>query len=519
MAHFAPRVRHDDEEETVTRPLLRPARWMVPRPRLQTDLSIDLEPITEPRGSLPDFSDDEWISTNELPRPPSSFDTTITLPRHAPQRMADRPLPLVKRVSLPPRAPLPRRAPSRPALPPVPAFTRPIVIENAPVPLQRPRVPAAPVRVPTPPAAPASHVIRIPDPVRTRDSLAEIEVREDLRVDWAQMDVLVTSPIASESPYRPRQETLRGIEAAPQPAPRAPEPPPAPPTVVIDPRAERISHVELRAPVSEVPAFAVPAMPYPVPRRQRSLAELWRSAKGDAWTAFLMLPIAVSVVSIVVLTLTAFASSPGSAAGSANRRVVTATDPSGAEITTGTAFVDGVAKCQSLPCALDLPEGQHWITVAAPGFDAPGARAIAIGEAGPEQIDFVLSPSRPVAAPRAEEPPIAAAALPPIEPSPSPDPAPAPRSAPPRNAGPTPLAAEPTVIRPIARVGGPARLNINSVPASNVVLDGRPLGRTPKLGVPVEPGAHTVVFVNGKKRVVQSAVVAPGKTAVIAARL
>jgi hypothetical protein len=325
---------------------------------------------------------------------------------------------------------------------------------------------------------------------------------------------------------------MRGIALVPQQAPiiqyapEPPPPPPAPPTVVIDPRAERISQVDLRPPISEIPAFAVPA-PRPVSApRQKSLKELWRAAKGDAWTAFLMLPIAVSVVSIVVLTVTALASSPSGAAGSANRRVVTASDPSGVEVTTGTAFVDGVAKCQSLPCALDLPDGTHWITVAAPGFDAPGARAVVIGEEGPEQIDFVLAPSTPIAAaaPVQTSAPIVEAPLAQLAPPPAPEPARAPSYAAPEPSpvyepAPTPLPAERAVVRPVERAAGSSRLNINSIPASNVVLDGRPLGRTPKLGVSVEPGPHTVVFVNGKKRVVQSTVVKPGKTAVVAARL
>lgn len=39
-------------------------------------------------------------------------------------------------------------------------------------------------------------------------------------------------------------------------------------------------------------------------------------------------------------------------------------------------------------------------------------------------------------------------------------------------------------------------LNINSIPVSQVILDGRPLGTTPKLGVSVSAGKHTVVFVH-----------------------
>jgi serine/threonine-protein kinase len=47
-----------------------------------------------------------------------------------------------------------------------------------------------------------------------------------------------------------------------------------------------------------------------------------------------------------------------------------------------------------------------------------------------------------------------------------------------------------------ASAGGQAFLNINSIPASSVILDGKPIGSTPKLKFPVSAGSHSVVFVN-----------------------
>jgi hypothetical protein len=43
---------------------------------------------------------------------------------------------------------------------------------------------------------------------------------------------------------------------------------------------------------------------------------------------------------------------------------------------------------------------------------------------------------------------------------------------------------------------GQAFLNINSIPASSVILDGKPIGSTPKLKYPVSAGSHSVLFVN-----------------------
>ena len=65
-----------------------------------------------------------------------------------------------------------------------------------------------------------------------------------------------------------------------------------------------------------------------------------------------------------------------------------------------------------------------------------------------------------------------------------------------------------------------ARLNVNSIPVSNVLVDGRPVGQTPVLGLKVKPGAHSVVFISPDgKRVVRSTVVGAGRTATVAARL
>ena len=493
MAPFAPSPMPDDEE-TVTRPLLRPAAFMLPRvpkpprvprlprPAMSTDVSIELEPLTEPKGALPDLScEEDWATTSPMSRG-SRAETTITRPRRPPPSL---PVPLVKRI------PEPRKS----SLPPVPAFTRPKQSSLPPIPAFT-RAPSQP-----PPKRSSSLPPAIRIPSTTEASVAEIEIREDLRVDWPSLDVVPTNPLPA---YRPRMETVRGIE---RPASSAPPPPPSM--------------------NSDVGAFALSA-PRHEPRaitKKSSFKKLWRAARTDAWTALLMLPIAVSLVSIVVLGVTALASSGGD---SANRRVVTVSDANGFALSSATVFVDGAAKCQAVPCALDLPEGTHWVTVAALGYDAPPARAVTTGAEGPKQIDFVLAPRGVAPAPVYQPPaaPLAAALAPPPVREPAPEPAPAPEPEPEpapvakSYSAPAPAPARapaPTLVRSVP--AGGARLNINSVPASNVVLDGRPLGRTPQIGISVSPGPHTVVFINGKKRVVRSTNVGAGKTAVVAAKL
>lgn len=71
---------------------------------------------------------------------------------------------------------------------------------------------------------------------------------------------------------------------------------------------------------------------------------------------------------------------------------------------------------------------------------------------------------------------------------------------------------------PPATAGGNGTLNINSIPVSKVVLDGRPLGSTPKVGVSVPAGSHTVVFIHselGKKSVTVQVKAGETKTAAV----
>jgi hypothetical protein len=79
---------------------------------------------------------------------------------------------------------------------------------------------------------------------------------------------------------------------------------------------------------------------------------------------------------------------------------------------------------------------------------------------------------------------------------------------------PAPVAHEPSAPRAAAVAGGEGTLNMNSIPASSVVLDGKPLGSTPQIGITVSAGTHTILFVNadqGFKRQI-SVSVAAGET-------
>ena len=65
-----------------------------------------------------------------------------------------------------------------------------------------------------------------------------------------------------------------------------------------------------------------------------------------------------------------------------------------------------------------------------------------------------------------------------------------------------------------APTGGETALKINSLPASSIVLDGKPIGTTPMAFVPVSPGTHTIMFVNAEQSLKKTITVEvkPGET-------
>ncbi len=85
-----------------------------------------------------------------------------------------------------------------------------------------------------------------------------------------------------------------------------------------------------------------------------------------------------------------------------------------------------------------------------------------------------------------------------------------------------PSSSPPTAAAEPARTAAPTgsgNLNVNSIPVSNVIVDGRPLGPTPKMNVTVSAGSHTVVFVHPQHgRKVRTVTVKPGQTATAAVR-
>jgi hypothetical protein len=179
----------------------------------------------------------------------------------------------------------------------------------------------------------------------------------------------------------------------------------------------------------------------------------------------------------------------------------------------------------------DLPTGTHFISADAPGFSATAARAVAVERGGAATLHIDLVPSTP--APQA-----AVAAKAEAEPT-SVDQLKqelkqeemarrAPHSAPAtarseksekKSSKADKSAKEDAKKTDAGEAVGGGTLNINSIPVANVVLDGRPVGSTPLIGLKVSPGPHSVVFVHPELgRKASGTTVKAGGSATVAVR-
>ncbi|MGK3993384.1 PEGA domain-containing protein [Sorangium sp. So ce1024] len=155
------------------------------------------------------------------------------------------------------------------------------------------------------------------------------------------------------------------------------------------------------------------------------------------------------------------------------------------------------------PVKVDVDPSEGWKLVATKRGYEDFSQAISFDDGQAEKtIRIALSEaSKPEAA--------AAAAVPARAPEPPAAPKPEAPAAAPRAEAP---AAAP------AAAAASGTLNINSIPVSKVVLDGRPLGSTPKVGVSVPAGSHTVLFIHpelGKKSVTVTVKAGETKTAAV----
>jgi hypothetical protein len=242
---------------------------------------------------------------------------------------------------------------------------------------------------------------------------------------------------------------------------------------------------------------------------------------------------------------------------------VTVSGEDGAPLKDLSIVADDVVRCTSSPCKVtDLATGTHFVRVTASGYTATAARAVAVTDDNRPTLHFQLTRiAEPVAAtvrepePAAPEPAEPVAATPAVDldadqasSTPAAAAAPARRASRTRDASPAPRAAKSAVTEntslkaklaeaaeepkskakpaveedeaaPAPAPAALSQLNISSTPSTLIVLDGRPLGKSPISGVKVSPGAHTIVFIGPEgKRKVGTATVKPGATRNIAVK-
>lgn len=561
-------VEMEDGDDTVTKPL---TRENLPRFSLRTGVTfsnVDIEPLTEPVATarrLDGVERDEWSAwtspTTRMNAMPPRSETTVTRPM---LRVSNAPAE-AKQLPPVPQAPRPKlesglrpltRDSEPSALPPVPRVPAPALQSDVPLPRPRPRLASVGLRplaerapaLPTPPMFPveAAPATPAPKPAALPSYLDDVEVAPAFRIDPAP---LATMHTASPPPAAPVSK---------------PSPPPmtisAAPSAVLD-RFESSQHTkrttlppmqhavglpvvqgfqDFPRPLPSLPApslLAAPALrPQPIP---------WLQSMGASKvlsSPFFLLAFAVSLVAMSVLGFAAVASAASESRRAARTRVITASDIAGTSITDATAYVDGSPACTSLPCSVVLKDGAHWITVRAANYDTPPSRAVRTSDKESKSVHFGLTRPSNIPLPAYTSAPVvtvvpvapvAPTALPTVPPAQPAIAAIAPESAPPVAVGqpvaspiapaPAPVAAAPAPLSMVPAPAAPAStdgtLNINSLPVSNVLLDGRPLGQTPKLRVKVKPGNHSVMFIYKGKRTTRGARVGAGESVTVSVRL
>jgi hypothetical protein len=163
-----------------------------------------------------------------------------------------------------------------------------------------------------------------------------------------------------------------------------------------------------------------------------------------------------------------------------------------------------------LPATIEVPAGKQLTLVATKSGYSTYRRTVSF-EDGVAEKAFEITMAE-----GSEEPPAAVAT--PDEPAPSHT---GKAATPGRHAAPAPAHAPAPAPAP-SRVAaqGKAVLNMNSIPVTNVILNGRPIGPTPKVGVQVTPGPQTVVFVHPELgRKVMTGNVGAGETKTFMAKL
>lgn len=159
-----------------------------------------------------------------------------------------------------------------------------------------------------------------------------------------------------------------------------------------------------------------------------------------------------------------------------------------------------------LPINLQIDTSKSHILVASkPGF-ADYRKELRFDDGEAErtfEVSFTTITDQSLVSASNTQTPAAAVAAP--RPTPTPSPA-RPAAAP-----------APAAPKPAAATGG-GTLNVNAIPKANVIVDGIPRGPTPKIGLSVSAGPHTVILVKDGQRITKTVNVKAGQTATVSHR-
>jgi hypothetical protein len=305
-------------------------------------------------------------------------------------------------------------------------------------------------------------------------------------------------PAVEFAPVPVPLRTLKPPRALALPPPPVPKPSPLPPPPKLPLRATPTPMLppppRLPSPPRELPKYdeddsartsVVPVERSLEARRVEAKRPATATMRRRLHHAPVLIGAAVGALLFVAVALTAslLGRSPTATASSAGGLMVTVAGPGGRAIASPSIDVDGARRCEASPCRIaDLGDAVALVSVSAPGFRATAPRAVRVSSSTLGALHVELAPEL------APEPAFAAAAAPEPEPQPAPAPVALPQE-PAKKKG----------ARLLPPKAASAILDLSSTPVAAVVVDGRPLGHTPRLDVSVAPGTHEVVFMHPEK--------------------
>jgi hypothetical protein len=328
-----------------------------------------------------------------------------------------------------------------------------------------------------------------PDKTASADDLEEETVEKADKVAFAP----VPAPL----------RVLRTRKAIAKPAPPAWKPSPLPPLPTPPARATATPMLppppRLPTPLRELPVYdeqdststnVVPVERRASRKRTGRPVTRWRSKHAPVWIGAAVGGVLFVLVAVMASVL---GRSPTATASSAGGVIVTVAGPGGSPVDSPAIDVDGARRCDASPCRISgLGDTVALISISAPGFVATSPRAVRVTSSSLAALHIELEPLE-YAEPEAESEAIAT-----DEPRPR-----------------APVK-KPRAAKPVATS---AWLDLSATPTAAVVVDGRPLGHTPRMGVAVAPGAHEVVFMHPDKgRRSRSVHVEPGARRSVAVR-